>query len=78
MFAGIHILTPRLLRDAPKGTAFSIIDSYVAAIDRGEDVLGFDLKGYWSDIGTAERYTQAEQDARAGLIRLDDRRLAGR
>jgi NDP-sugar pyrophosphorylase family protein len=77
MFAGIHILTPRLLRDAPKGTAFSIIDSYVAAIDRGEDVLGFDLKGYWSDIGTAERYSQAEQDARAGLIRLDDRRLAG-
>jgi NDP-sugar pyrophosphorylase family protein len=77
MFAGIHILNPRLLRDVPKGVASSIIDSYVAAIERGEAVLGYDLRGYWSDIGTAEGYAQAEHDARAGLIRLEDRRLTG-
>jgi len=77
MFAGIHILNPRLLRDVPKGIASSIIDPYVAAIERGETVLGYDLGGYWSDIGTAERYAQAEQDVRAGLIRLEDRRFAG-
>lgn len=77
MFAGIHILNPRLLREVPKGVVSSIIDPYVAAIARGESVLGYDLKGYWSDIGTAERYAQAEQDARSGLIRLEDRRLAG-
>lgn len=75
MFAGIHILNPRLLRDVKKGIASSIIDPYVAAIERGDPVLGYDLRGYWSDVGTAERYTQAEQDARAGLIRLEDRRL---
>jgi NDP-sugar pyrophosphorylase family protein len=77
MFAGVHVLNPRLLRDVKKGVASSIIDCYVAAIERGEAVLGYDLKGYWSDVGTAERYTQAEQDARNGLIRLADRRLAG-
>lgn len=76
MFAGIHILTPRLLREVPKGVASSIIDPYVAAIERGESVLGYDIKGYWSDIGTAQRYAQAEQDARAGVIRLEDRRPA--
>ena len=75
MFAGIHILSPRLLRDSPKGTAFSIIDPYVAAIARGDRVLGYDLHGYWSDIGTPERYTQAEKDAAAGLISLDARKL---
>lgn len=75
MFAGIHILNPRLLRDVTKGVASSIIDAYVAAIERGDAVLGYDLQGYWSDVGTAERYTQADQDARAGLIRLEDRRL---
>lgn len=74
MFAGVHILNSRLLRNVPKGVASSIIDPYVAAIERGESVLGYDLKGYWSDVGTAERYAQAEQDARAGLIRLEDRR----
>jgi NDP-sugar pyrophosphorylase family protein len=76
MFAGVHILSPRLLRDVQKGVASSIIDPYVAAIERDEAVLGYDLKGYWSDIGTADRYAQAEQDVRAGLIRLEDRRLA--
>jgi NDP-sugar pyrophosphorylase family protein len=73
MFAGIHILHPRLLRQVPKGVASSIIDPYVRAIEEGEPVLGYDLQGYWSDIGTAERYTQAERDVRAGLICLEDR-----
>lgn len=76
MFAGVHILDPRLLKDVPEGVASSIIDPYVAAIERGEAVLGYDLQGYWSDIGTVERYAQAEQEARAGLIRLEDRQLA--
>ena len=73
MFAGIHILHPRLLQQVPKEVASSIIDPYIAAIERGESVLGYDLHGYWSDIGTAERYTQAEHDARSGLIRLEER-----
>ena len=76
MFAGIHILHPRLLRQVPKGVASSIIDPYVRAIEQGEPVFGYDLQGYWSDIGTAERYAQAEQDVRAGRIRLEARQSA--
>jgi len=74
MFAGIHILHPRLLQHVPQGVASSIIDPYVAAIEQGERVLGYDLTGYWSDIGTPERYAQADREARAGLIRLEHRR----
>jgi NDP-sugar pyrophosphorylase family protein len=73
MFAGIHILHPRLLRDVPKGKPSSIIDAYVSAIQRDEPVFGYDLKSYWSDVGTPERYAQAEHDATTGLIRLNDR-----
>lgn len=73
MFAGIHILSPRLLRDVPKGKESSIIDVYVAAIQRGEPVLGFDLDGYWNDVGTPERYAQVEHDAAAGVIVLSKR-----
>jgi NDP-sugar pyrophosphorylase family protein len=76
MFAGIHILNPRLLREVPKGVASSIVDPYVMAIERGDAVLGYDLNGYWSDVGTPERYAQAEHDTRSGLIRLEDRRPA--
>lgn len=73
MFAGIHVLRPRLLRDVPKGVASTVIDPYVAAIQRGEAVLGYDCEGYWSYIGTPERYAQAEQDASAGRITLASR-----
>jgi NDP-sugar pyrophosphorylase family protein len=73
MFAGIHILHPRLLRDVPKGRESSIIDAYVAAIQRDEAVMGFDCDGYWSDVGTPERYAQAEQAATTGLIQLSAR-----
>lgn len=76
MFAGIHILHPRLLRQVPKGVVSSIIDPYVRAIEQGEPVFGYDLQGYWSDIGTAERYAQAERDVRAGRIRLEARQPA--
>ena len=75
MFAGIHILHPRLLRDVPKGKETSIIDAYVSGIQRNEAVLGYDHQGYWSDIGTPERYGQAEQDARSGKIDLSHRSL---
>lgn len=75
MFAGIHILHPRLLQSVPKGVASSIIDPYVTAIERGESVLGYDVTSYWSDIGTPERYVQAERDVQAGYIRLEARRL---
>lgn len=73
MFAGVHIFHPRLLQRVQQGVASSIIDPYVAAIERGDTILGYDHHGYWSDIGTVERYAQAEKDACAGLIRLEDR-----
>jgi NDP-sugar pyrophosphorylase family protein len=76
MFAGVHILHPRLLRDVPKGKPSSIIDAYVAAIQRGDLLAGYELTGYWSDVGTPERYAQAEHDATSGLIKLSERLTA--
>jgi NDP-sugar pyrophosphorylase family protein len=73
MFAGVHILHPSILDDAPTGKPFSIIDSYIRAIAGGSRLLGFVYAGYWSDIGTVERYTQAQRDVEAGLIALAPR-----
>lgn len=78
MFAGVHILATRLLREVPKGVTSTIIDPYVAAIQRGEAVLGYDCTGYWSDVGTPERYAQAEHDASRGLIQLSTRQMTTR
>ncbi len=70
MFAGVHLLDPRILADVPEGQASSIIEPYVRALARGETIRGFRMDGYWSDIGTPERYAQAQQDAKDGRIDL--------
>ncbi|MDE3034831.1 MAG: nucleotidyltransferase family protein [Nitrospirota bacterium] len=73
MFAGVHVMHPRLLREVPAGRESSIIDAYVRAITEGEPVYGYRMAGYWSDIGKPERYAEAQRDAEAGLIALADR-----
>jgi NDP-sugar pyrophosphorylase family protein len=73
MFAGIHILHPRLLCMLPVGKESSIIDAYVQGIQEGDRIMGYDFDGYWNDVGTAERYAQVEQDVAAGLLKLSAR-----
>ena len=77
MFAGVHLMHPRLLADVPAGRESSIIEAYVRAIQAGETVAGCELSGYWSDIGTPERYAQAQRDVAAGLIDLESRLVRG-
>ncbi|MDQ6734642.1 MAG: nucleotidyltransferase family protein [Nitrospirota bacterium] len=73
MFAGVHIVHPRLLSTVPLGRESSIIDAYVREIEHGESVYGYSLHGYWSDVGTPQRYAEAQDDVERGLIRLADR-----
>ena len=70
----------------PKFTLIKIGRSGVAGQARPSDVelrrgdaiwfdVGLIYQGYWSDIGTPERYAQAEHDASAGRISLATRQL---
>jgi NDP-sugar pyrophosphorylase family protein len=68
MFAGIHIMDPLLLQNIPKGTSWSIIDEYVVSLEKGAYILGYPFSGYWSDVGTPERYAQIQKDVLAGLL----------
>ncbi|GJL63422.1 MAG: hypothetical protein NPIRA04_20760 [Nitrospirales bacterium] len=73
MFAGIHILNPCVLSHCPVGRSSSIIDAYVTELKGGATVMGYLHSGYWSDIGTPERYEQAQQDVDAGRLTLASR-----
>lgn len=70
MFAGVHVMRPRLLQDIPVGRESSIIDAYVDSIRRGEVVLGYRMQGYWSDVGTLARYHQTQRDVEQGCLTL--------
>ncbi len=72
MFAGIHVIDPVLLRHIPQGVPSSIIDAYVLWLERGAMVSSYLLTGYWSDVGTPERYAQIQQDFDSGLLCLPE------
>lgn len=73
MFAGVHVMDPQLLADVPYGRESSIIDAYVREIEGGAVVLGYTMEGYWSDVGTPERYAQVQHDADTGVIDVSSR-----
>jgi NDP-sugar pyrophosphorylase family protein len=59
-FAGVHIISPRLISLLPGAEAFSIIDSYLGLAGSGERILGFRADGYdWRDLGTIESLRKA-------------------
>ncbi len=73
MFAGAHVMRARLLRDLPQGRESSILDAYVAELQADAMIVGYGMTGYWSDVGTPERYAQAQRDVTAGLLNLTPR-----
>ena len=66
MFTGIHLLAPAILSAIPAGGYCDIADVYIDLIRRGLPLFGQTMTGYWNDIGTPDRYQQAERDLREG------------
>jgi NDP-sugar pyrophosphorylase family protein len=65
--AGIYVVDPELLQLVPRGhTADFGSDVFPAALDHGLPLYGRHVNDYVLDIGSIERYTQAEADLRAG------------
>ena len=62
-FAGIHIISPKLLGMMTEEGAFSIIDTYIRLSKEDEKIRGCrDDSAYWCDLGKPESVAQAERD----------------
>ena len=71
MYTGVQILDPRFLDYLPvHGESCIIRQGYLPALAADEKVYSHLYDGYWNDLGTLERYRQAEQDLTSGKIRL--------
>jgi len=71
-FAGIHVISPRLLTQMTEEGAFSIIDTYLRLASAGERIVAFRAdKYYWRDVGRLESLQQAAQDARRSPALFD-------
>jgi mannose-1-phosphate guanylyltransferase len=69
-FAGIHVISPRILPLLTEDGIFSIIPAYLRLAAQGEKIQAFRAdEYYWRDLGKPENIQQAEQDIKANLFR---------
>lgn len=71
-FTGIHIISPRLLREIPPACHADIISIYLKLISRGMKVGGYQTEDhYWLDIGTPSDYHRIHQDIHQKKVKLN-------
>jgi mannose-1-phosphate guanylyltransferase len=65
-FAGIHVISPRMLKLFTEDGVFSIIDTYLRLAGGGNAISAFNARDYyWRDLGKPESIRQAEIDSAA-------------
>ena len=68
--AGIYVLEPDTFDRIPKDTPWSIERSYFPSlVERGDTFVAYIARGYWIDIGTADKYMQVHRDIMDGRYR---------
>ena len=78
MFTGIHVLDPSVLAAIPANRFSPITDEYIAIVERGEPLQGHLSDATWIDIGTPERYQDAQRLVASGDIPPWPSRLGSR
>jgi len=67
--AGIYVLEPDTFDRIPSDVAWSIERSYFPSlVERGETFVAYIYNGYWTDIGTPEKYAQVHRDIMDGTF----------
>jgi NDP-sugar pyrophosphorylase family protein len=67
MFAGLHVLDPRIFDLMPADRAFGITrETYPRMIERGDTVLGIPFDGPWLTVDTPEALARAEAELSSG------------
>jgi mannose-1-phosphate guanylyltransferase len=62
-FAGIHVISPRMLMMMDEQGVFSIIDVYLRLAGKAEKIRGFRAdEYYWRDLGKLEQVEAANRD----------------
>jgi len=62
MFTGLHVLEPIVFSYMPlEATVFSITEVYLSMLRAGEKIFGYEMRGFWTDLGTQERYRRLQR-----------------
>lgn len=69
VFAGLHVLSPKILDLLRSGPGDIITDLYLPLLREGGRIQAFQMRSAWHDLGTPGRYFAATQDALGGPFR---------
>ena len=71
MFAGLHVLDPRIFALMPAGRPFSITrETYPKMLAQNETVVGVPFAGPWLTVDTPEALAAADGALRSGAVHL--------
>ncbi len=59
IFAGVHLLSPQILKRVPDGPGDIIADLYMPLLAEGKKLIGCITGRRWHDLGTPDRYLEA-------------------
>ena len=59
VFAGVHLISPRLLERLEAGPGDIIADFYIPLLQEGRSLVGCVTGRHWQDLGTPDRYMAA-------------------
>ncbi|MGH2730834.1 MAG: sugar phosphate nucleotidyltransferase, partial [Actinomycetota bacterium] len=69
---GIYVLEPEVLDFIPPEQPYDFSSElFPAMLDKGLPVYGFITESYWTDVGNADTYMQAQRDALAGRVKVN-------
>jgi mannose-1-phosphate guanylyltransferase/phosphomannomutase len=69
--AGVYVLEPSVLEHVPAGRPSSFERNlFPSLLASGAPVYGYELSGYWKDLGTPIAYLQAQFDLLEGRLHL--------
>lgn len=71
MFTGIHVLQSNVFKNIPENGFSSIVEVYTDMLEKGEVLSAYGMTGFWTDIGTPDRYREAEEAVRSGRAGLE-------
>lgn len=68
---GIYVLSPKAMEAVPAGRSFDFArELFPLLMERGEQLLGVALDGYWCDVGSPLSYYKCCVDALEGRLKL--------
>lgn len=69
---GVYVLSPRALRRVRKGESYDFgKELFPTLLAQGEALYGWEIPGYWQDMGDCKAYLECVCDALEGKIGID-------